>query len=524
MSNEHGRRLSKRLAAAAATDYEHDDDFSFVRKSKRIKTDKTDEPKPEAVLEPKAEPVKKSAKGRPAAKHRAAKAPTTNGTIVEEEAPEKGTSATIRPATRKSSRRKAIDASDDREIKVPKRPSTSRSTRRSGEAQEKEASQPAPSSIPEPEPEPQPETVPEAAPASRVNGAPKKRGSGAKPTRPPPDWDKSPQREPPVQSATITLPMSDTPIINRNKEMRKKGGNSNRRSSLGNRGRRASSLIESGQTAIPHREVNPADFYKHIAAEGLTEPRRMKQLLTWCGERALAGKPPPGTPNSNAILGARAIQDQLLKDFGAGSKFSDWFSREDDGQNVPVVLRPNPRNMELDEKLAQLEINIKRLQDEKKAWQAIRKPPPEQPPLFSEGKTGPIVLPDFDLLDPYEGKIRGFLADETASFDAVRSQTESKLLTVQSSLEFQVDQLADNVHKLEQRVQVAGREADKVLSVSALRLRHREEREKASAGTRDMPVIEVLRSLGNILPEGGGWGSKILNLERSCLTPSVFLH
>ncbi|EXA30024.1 hypothetical protein FOVG_18559 [Fusarium oxysporum f. sp. pisi HDV247] len=288
--------------------------------------------------------------------------------------------------------------------------------------------------------------------------------------------------------------MSDTPIINRNKEMRKKGGNSNRRSSLGNRGRRASSLIESGQTAIPHRAVNPADYYKHIEAEGLTEPRRMKQLLTWCGERALAGKPPHGTPNSNAILDARAIQDQLLKDFAAGSEFSDWFSREDDGPNVPVVLRPNPRNMELDEKLAQLEINIKRLQDEKKAWQAIRKPPPEQPPLFSEGETGPIVLPDFDLLDPYEGKIRGFLADET----------ESKLRTIQASLEFQVDQLADNVHKLEQRVLVAGKEADKVLSVSALRLRQREEREKASAGTRDMPVIEVLRSLGNILPEGGG--------------------
>ncbi|RKK10593.1 hypothetical protein BFJ65_g14589 [Fusarium oxysporum f. sp. cepae] len=342
------------------------------------------------------------------------------------------------------------------------------------------------------------------APASRVNGAPKKRGSRAKRTRPPPDWDNSPQRGPPVQLATIDLPMSDTPIINRNKEMRKKGGNSNRRSSLGNRGRRASSLIESGQTAIPHREVDPAEFYKHIEAEGLTEPRRMKQLLTWCGERALVGKPPQGTPNSNAILGARAIQDQLLKDFAARSEFSDWFSREEDGPNVPVVLRPNPRNMELDAKLAQLEINIKRLQDEKKAWQAIRKPPPEQPPLFSEGETGPIVLPDFDMLDPYERKTRGFLADETASFDAIRSQTESKLRTIQSSLEFQVDQLADNVHKLEQRVLVAGKEADKVLSVSALRLRQREEREKASAGTRDMPVIEVLRSLGNILPEGGG--------------------
>ncbi|KAK2469505.1 hypothetical protein H9L39_18776 [Fusarium oxysporum f. sp. albedinis] len=507
MSNEHGRRLSKRLAAAAATDYEHDDDFAFVRKSRRIKTDKTDGPKPEAVPESKAEPVKKFAKGRPAAKQRAAQAPTTNGTIVEEEPPEKGTSATTKPGTRKSGRRKAIvEASDEREIKVLKRPSTSRSrsTRRSGEAQEKEASQPAPSSIPEPEPEPQPETVPEAAPASRVDGAPKKRGSGAKPTRPPPDWDKSLQREPPVQSATITLPMSDTPIINRNKEMRKKGGNSNRRSSLGNRGRRASSLIGSGQTAIPHREVNPADFYKHIEAEGLTEPRRMKQLLTWCGERALAGKPPHGTPNSNAILGARAIQDQLLKDFAARSEFSDWFSREDDAQEVSLVLRPNPRNMELDEKLAQLEINIKRLQDAKKAWQAIRKPPPEQPPLFSEGETGPIVLPDFDLLDPYEGKIRGFLADETTSFDAVRSRTESRLRTIQSSLEFQVDQLADNVHKLEQRVLVAGKQADKFLSVSALRLRQREEQEKASAGTRDMPVIEVLRSLLYQLPRVSG--------------------
>ncbi|EWY90637.1 hypothetical protein FOYG_08079 [Fusarium oxysporum NRRL 32931] len=511
MSNEHGRRLSKRLAAAA-TDYEHDDDFAFVRKSKRPKTDKSDESKPEPEPEPepelKAEPVKKNAKGRPP-KQRAAKVPTTNGTITEEAPAENEMNATTKPATRKSSRRKAsVDASEGRQINVPKRPSTRRSTRRSGDSQDEvvpqAASASASASAPEPGPGPQPEVAPEPAPAPRVNGASKKRGTRAKSTRPPPDWDKSPQRELHAQSATIALPMSDTPIINRNKEMRKKGGNSNRRSSLGNRGRRASSLIESGQTAIPHREVNPADFYKHIEAEGLTEPRRMKQLLTWCGERALSGKPPHGTPNSNAILGARAIQDQLLKDFAARSEFSDWFSREDDAPKAPVVLKPNPRNMELDEKLVQLEINIKRLQDEKRAWQAIRKPPPEQPPLFPEDEIGPIVLPDFDLLDSDEGKIRGFLADDKASFDAVRSQTESRLRSIQSSLEFQIDELADNVHKLEQRVVVAGKEADKVLSVSALRLRQREQREKASAGTRDMPVIEVLRSLGNILPEGGG--------------------
>ncbi|PCD22264.1 hypothetical protein AU210_016054 [Fusarium oxysporum f. sp. radicis-cucumerinum] len=343
-----------------------------------------------------------------------------------------------------------------------------RSTRRIGEAQEEEAPQPAPT--------------------SPIIEAPKKRESRARPPTPLPDWDKSPQRKPPVYLATVALPVSDTPIINRNKEMPKKEGNSNSRSSLGSSGRRASSLIESDQTAIPHQEVNPADFYKHIEAEGLTEPRRMKQLLTWCGERALAWKP-HGTPNSNAIVGARVIHDQLLKDFVARSEFSDWFRREDDAPKVPAVLRPNPQKHGVGRETGQT---------------AIRNPLPEQPPLFSEGETGDIVLPDFGLLDPDEGKIRGFLADGTTSFDAVRSETESRLRTIQSSLEFQVDQLPGNAHKLEQRVLVAGKEANKVLSVSALRLRQREEWEKASAGTRDMPVIEVLRGLGSILPEGGG--------------------
>ena len=46
----------------------------------------------------------------------------------------------------------------------------------------------------------------------------------------------------------IALPFADTPIIRRNKEMRKGMGNGHRRSSLGNRGRRASSLIDSGKS------------------------------------------------------------------------------------------------------------------------------------------------------------------------------------------------------------------------------------------------------------------------------------
>ena len=46
----------------------------------------------------------------------------------------------------------------------------------------------------------------------------------------------------------IALPFADTPVIRRNKEMRKGVENGYRRSSLGNRGRRASSLIDGGKS------------------------------------------------------------------------------------------------------------------------------------------------------------------------------------------------------------------------------------------------------------------------------------
>ncbi|KAI6784373.1 uncharacterized protein J7T54_006418 [Emericellopsis cladophorae] len=467
--------------AAAADDYEQDDDFQFFRKSKRPKTD---EPEPAAA--PPAVPTsttKKAGRGRPP-KARAAKAPVPEPIAEDLDEPEPPAVLSVTKGTAKGRppRRKAGKEPIEEEPKS-KAPKTApgRSTRPTPDEASRDES-------------------------SAANGATRggKKGRG----RPAREAKELPQSPAPMieqsQASKITLPMSDTPVINRNKEMRKKGG-ANRRSSLGSRGRRASSLIENGSSALPHREVKPADFYKHIEAEGLPEPRRMKQLLTWCGERALSEKPPHGTLNSSVIHGARAIQEQLLKDFGAKSEFSNWFSR-DEGRKARAVLKPNPRNTELDEKLVQLEENVKRLQEEKKSWQAIRKPPTPQPGLLSdtELETGEIELPDFSLLDDDDVRIRNHLSDSALSFAGIRAKTEERLRQVRASLEFQVDQLADNVHKLEQRVLVAGDEASMVLKLSAARLKEREERERKEAGTKDMPIMEVLRSLGSILPDTGG--------------------
>ncbi|ORY65425.1 Mis12-Mtw1 protein family-domain-containing protein [Pseudomassariella vexata] len=490
MSNQPKRRRSERLAGASTSSHsttagllsydEQDGDFHFTRGSKRMKTAQP-EPISEDDPAPAPAPVPK----------KSSKAKTKQSKVREAsvEVPPVPPAPPKRTSKRKSSQ--AIQ-SDEAPPPVPAaapQRTTRRSTRSSMEKAGKEQRKAA-----------------NGASRSRKEGTPK----GPSPDQagqatPPPMYVDQTETvaDDASNSKKIALPFSDTPIINRNKEMRRKTGG--RRSSLGMRGRRASSLIDNGHSAIPHREVDSSEFYKHIEAEGPSEPRRMKQLLTWCGERALSEKPPLGSLNSNAVLGARAIQDQLLKDFQSKSEFSDWFSRED-VPRPPAIEKPNPRNMEHEARIAELEDRIKRLKVEKKAWLSLKQPPPELPPLFavSEKSLQNQKLPDPSLLDSEEAQMLASLTAPTTSFSSLRLQTQSRMQALQGSLEFKVDHLADSVHKLEQRVNTANKEADRVLESSAARLREREEREKKAAGTKDMPVMEVLRSLGRILPEGGG--------------------
>ena len=51
----------------------------------------------------------------------------------------------------------------------------------------------------------------------------------------------------------IQIPFADTPVINRNKQLRQQHGQGHRRSSVGLRGRRASSLIDSGSAGTISR-------------------------------------------------------------------------------------------------------------------------------------------------------------------------------------------------------------------------------------------------------------------------------
>ncbi|KAI1826048.1 Mis12-Mtw1 protein family-domain-containing protein [Xylaria intraflava] len=468
MSNQPKRRRSERIASYD----EQDGDFHFTRGSKRVKT-------------ARAEPIHEEDELAPAPKPAPKPAPRRGRAAKQKDDREEPPKQTPKAAPKRASKRKLSQTPMHLDDPPPTQRTTRHRTRSSIEKVDD-------------------------LPAKATNGISKSQTIEEEPemevVSTPADTDREQGLEKVSEAKKIALPFSDTPIINRNKEMRKKTGN--RRSSLGMRGRRASSLISSGHSAIPHREVAASEFYKHIEADGLPEPRRMKQLLTWCGERSLADKPPLGSHNSNAILGARAIQDQLLKDFSVRSEFSDWFAREDvqEAARPPAIVKPNPRNIEHDEQIVALEERIKRLKAEKKKWQSLKQPPPDIPSLFESSEAGASRnLPDVSLLDPEEARILASLAGPSSStVNSLIPTTQARLQRLQNTLEFKIDRLADSVHKIELRMETASQQADKVLGLTAVRLKEREEREKSSAGTKDMPIMEVLRGLSKILPEGGG--------------------
>ncbi|KAI1614381.1 Mis12-Mtw1 protein family-domain-containing protein [Exophiala viscosa] len=302
-------------------------------------------------------------------------------------------------------------------------------------------------------------------------------------------------------SATkIALPFADTPVIKRNKAMREgKSGKGERRSSLGTRGRRASSLIESGSSnALPHTEVNIPDFYKHIESEGLPEPRRMKQLLTWCATRALDEKP-VGTDfeDASARSAARVIQEELLKDLANKSELSDWFNREDlPVQRKPLPERPNPKNVQNTEKIAELEEQIKRLRAEKEALEGLLRPPSvvkSEQLKITVPYQGNLPLLDGSLLSEADVAALENVQKNSTSTDAI----SHRLNALYDSLGPTIDKFADGVHTIGQFRTVADDVASTALAICAAKLAQREKegRRRALSEVQGSPP----KDLGSVL-------------------------
>ncbi|PNS16623.1 hypothetical protein CAC42_4587 [Sphaceloma murrayae] len=323
----------------------------------------------------------------------------------------------------------------------------------------------------------------------------------------------------------IDLKESETPVIRRNKAMRQTSGETSRRSSAGLRGKRASSLIDNGNSnAIPHTEVATADFYKHISQD-LIEPRRMKQLLVWCGSRALGEKRIEGetAEEGQARHAARTIQEELLAAFAARNDLSNWFDRPDEATgSVSLIKKPNPRNVQNVAKLAELEAELVRLRSEKASWDSLLE---SVPSAASEPAPAPSTTPpppldpatiNPALLSPSQAQILTSLitplspqvsAPSQQPPQPIDEQVQSRLAASAKDLHFKLDLYYDSLHRLEQFVETADKVADKVLEKTAERLEERE-KERQARGEREhggkVGQMETLRALGRAMNKGQG--------------------
>jgi kinetochore protein Mis13/DSN1 len=126
-------------------------------------------------------------------------------------------------------------------------------TEKSAEVSGKRQTRRRRSAVTEPEPQPQSVTRSSTRKREETESVPKeKKRRKGRPSKTEVEARNGFVSPEPQQSGTakIALPLADTPVIQRNKEMRKEAksekGGKGRRSSLGMRGRRASSLIDSG--------------------------------------------------------------------------------------------------------------------------------------------------------------------------------------------------------------------------------------------------------------------------------------
>ncbi|CCJ31029.1 unnamed protein product [Pneumocystis jirovecii] len=313
----------------------------------------------------------------------------------------------------------------------------------------------------------------------------------------------------------VALPVSDTPVIEKNRDLRQR-----RRSSLGFRGKRASSILSNGLIALPHPSISHESFFKHIS-EDLPEAVRMKQLLVWCAKRALDDQKMYETggieEGKEAVLLARKIGEEILSDLIENRLSASWYCREVRGKLFLSGVDPHPRNVENRKKIKEFEARLKKYGlcmatgEEIERWNRL-----EASFLSCHGekseekseerrKEEEKVEGDKDSMEGEGGDenvldkmVEGaFLPSKEVKWvpPAKHAELRGWIESVEGGLEFKVDQLYHTMYSIESFGQVSSQYAARLLSHVAKAIEERKRQAEIETGSSGTSIKDVLRAI-----------------------------
>ncbi|CAE6492718.1 unnamed protein product [Rhizoctonia solani] len=156
-----------------------------------------------------------------------------------------------------------------------------------------------------------------------------------------------------VLDSTQPVPISDTPVIVRNREIRQ-ASQSRRRSSLSSR-------------ATPHASVPPDTFYRHVDPD-LPDALRLRQILSWTASRA-SDKQPASKPSPIVQDLLKSIQSQTIKRLASGQINTTISASRTSDSSKP--LPPHPKNVTNAQAISKLEAYNQSCQAEDNAWSEL---------------------------------------------------------------------------------------------------------------------------------------------------------
>ena len=141
-----------------------------------------------------------------------------------------------------------------------------------------------------------------------------------------------------------------------------------------------------------------------------------------------------------------------------------------------------------------------RLKSERDTWEKLLKPPTKKALLSPPSSQLPALNSiDSALLTDSNASILGKLRSlQLVPAPQLSQDMRTKLDTTTADLEFQTDQLADNVHILNQYRNTAEKLATRVLNDAATALEVRSRKERERPGTEEVGVRDVLRGLSRV--------------------------